>query len=701
MASSNGYSGKILKVDLTTGKFETIPTEKYAAWGGGHGMGSAIFFDLCEDKTVKGTDPKNVVTIMTSPLSGTLAPSVSGRTEVQAIGIQAYPIGWYTRSNFGGRFSTQLKFAGWDGIVLTGKSPKKVWINIVNGDVKLQSADDLWGLNTRETQEEIWASVEPSKKDSDWVNLGQSRDAGRTTQRPAVLTIGPNAEKFGPMASLIHDAGNGAGQGGFGGVFASKNLKAISVLGTSGVDIADPNALMEARLWANGYSFGGHHDDPVKYVGLSAFSCTPGRPLSTIQDNPAGTKSRPQGCVSCIRNCRGRTDTGRGNESQCVDFFWYDHHDVNAHGYVTDATPRAADAIQLAGVNAFAVEAATLWLERLHTQGILGKGKQIDSNLPFESFGSAEWAEAFINAIVTQTDIGKELCKGVAQAAQAWGRLEMDTKSGILPLQEYGLPHHYDARTEVEWGYGSLIGERDINEHDFNWHVYWTPTINGLFGLEPPVSAKRLSEIIAKKTPPFNDPMMVNYSDEGIYSESMAKTLAWHRHYTRFYKQSMLFCDWAWADFVNPYGPDHEGMTGEGENRFMNAVTGKEMTFEEGIEVGRRIWNLDRAIWALQGRHRDVEKFAAYIYETGAAPGTTTYEAPYTMPVFENNEWAYKSVAGRKLDAAKFEQFKTLYYTLEGWDPASGWATRETLEKLDLANVADALEKAGKLGASA
>jgi aldehyde:ferredoxin oxidoreductase len=276
----------------------------------------------------------------------------------------------------------------------------------------------------------------------------------------------------------------------------------------------------------------------------------------------------------------------------------------------------------------------------------------------------------------------------------------MDTASGILPLQEYGLPHHYDARTEVEWGYGSLIGERDINEHDFNWHVYWTPTINGLEGKETAVSAKRLSEIFAKKTVPYNDPMMVDYSDEGIYSEAMAKTVAWHRHYTRFFKQSIGFCDWAWADMVNPYGPDSEGMTPEGEIRFINAVTGKGMTFEEGMEIGRRIWNLDRAIWILQGRHRDVEKFAEYIYTTGAQPGTTTYEAPYTMPVFENNEWSYKSVAGRILDRDKCEEWKTRFFELEGWDPASGWPTRATLEELDLANVAEELEKAGKLGGS-
>jgi aldehyde:ferredoxin oxidoreductase len=697
---ANGYSGKILKVDLTSGKIETIPTTKYEAWGGGHGMGSAIFWDLCEDKTIKGTDPKNVVTIMTSPLSGTLAPSVAGRTEVQGIGIQAYPIGWFTRSNFGGRFSTHLKAAGWDGIVIVGKSPKKVWLNIVNGDVKLQDATDLWSLNTVETQEEIWAAVPASKAEAGWLNLGQSRDAGRTTQRPAVLTTGPNAETFAPMAALVHDAGNGAGQGGFGGVFASKNLKAVSVLGTGGVQVANPDALMKARLWAKDYSFAGHTDAPDKYVGLVAFASTPGQALSTTVDIPVGTKSRPQACVGCIRSCRGRTSDGKGNESSCVDFFWYDSHDVKAHGQITEATPRAADAMQAAGVNAFALEAATLWIEALYNQGIMGKGKKIDSSLPFDRFGSGEFAEALVHSIVTQTDIGKELSQGVAQAAVAWGRLEMDTTSGILPLQEWGLPHHYDARTEVEWGYGSLVGERDINEHDFNWSVYWTPTINGLFGITPVVSAKRLSEIFAKKTSPYNDPMMIDYSDTGIYSEAMAKTVAWHRHYTRFWKQSMLFCDWAWADFVNPYGPDNEGMTSVGEPKFLNAVTGGNMTFEQGMEIGRRIWNLDRAVWALQGRHRDIEQFTNYSYNSGAHPGTTTYEAPYTMPVFENGQWSFKSVAGRVLDRQKVEDWKTLFFKLEGWDVKSGWPTRETLVKLDLTNVADELEKAGKLGAS-
>jgi aldehyde:ferredoxin oxidoreductase len=89
----NGYAGKILRVNLTNRKISTIPTSKYEHWIGGHGMGSAVFFDLVKDKTIDGFDPANVVTLMTSPLSGTLTPAGAGRTEVQGIGVQSYPKG--------------------------------------------------------------------------------------------------------------------------------------------------------------------------------------------------------------------------------------------------------------------------------------------------------------------------------------------------------------------------------------------------------------------------------------------------------------------------------------------------------------------------------------------------------------------------------------------------------------------------------
>src|SRR5690554_5983076 len=132
-----GYQGKILRVNLTNSEISTIDTEKYKEYVGGHGMASAIFWDLCEDKTIDGFDPRNIVLFMNSPISGSIVPSGPGRTEVCGIGVQSSPIGWYTRSNFGGRFATQMKFAGWDGIVIEGKADKPVWIDIQNSEVTI------------------------------------------------------------------------------------------------------------------------------------------------------------------------------------------------------------------------------------------------------------------------------------------------------------------------------------------------------------------------------------------------------------------------------------------------------------------------------------------------------------------------------------------------------------------------------------
>ncbi|MDI6901571.1 MAG: aldehyde ferredoxin oxidoreductase N-terminal domain-containing protein [Anaerosomatales bacterium] len=694
---SGGYTGKILRINLTDKSVSTLDTKDYEEYGGGHGMGSAIFWDLCEDKTVSGFDPGNVITIMSSPLSGTLTPAASGRTEVQGIGVQGYPTEWFTRSNFGGRFCGQMKFAGWDGIVVEGAADKPVWVDIRDDDVQIKDAEGLWGLDTTEVQEEIWRIVQGGT--SEWRSLGGGRDSGRTTQRPAVLTIGRAGETMSRTAALIHDAGNGAGQGGFGGVFGSKNLKAISVIGTGGVEVADPAALMDARLWANQYAVAGSIADD-DFAPQSMGSMFGGNPASGAAGYaPADQPKAPMGCLGCHKNCRARFQSAASNGSSCVDYFFYHVYDQAAHGGYTQAILDAADLLQRYGINSYQVEAMIIWLNHLYQEGVLGKGKEIDTELDFTKLGEVSFVEQLLDMIAEKYDIGEDLHEGIALAAVKWGRYEQDTKTGILPIQAWGYVQHYDARTEVEWGYGSLVGDRDINEHDFNTLVYWAPSIASLFGAQPACSAPLLAEIMEEKLTPYNDPMMMDYSDEGIYSESMAKLVAWHRHYTRYYKQSLAFCDWAYGDFFNAFGPDNRGLTGEGEDKFFNAVTGQSQTFEEGMEKGRKIWNLDRAIWILQGRERDQEVFTDYNYEVGAVPGYTTYEVPYVVPAFENGEWTYKSVSGRMLDRDKVEDWKTKFYTLEGWDTSTGWPTRATLEDLGLGHVADTLEEAGKLGA--
>ncbi|UCC96434.1 MAG: hypothetical protein JSW66_11385 [Phycisphaerales bacterium] len=692
----NGYGGKILRLNLTKKDVSEIETKRYEKWVGGHGMGSAIFWDLVKDKAISGFDPRNVITIMTSPLGGTIAPGAAARTEVQGIGVQSYPIEWFTRANFGGRFGAMLKYAGWDGIVIEGKADKPVWVDIRNENVQIKDAGRLWGLDTWQTQQKIWGEVMGAGQFGDWVPVGKADDARRTTQKPAVLTIGPAGEKLSRIGCLIHDAGNAAGQGGFGGVWGSKNLKAISVIGTGSIEIADPNALMESRLWAmKEYGYHVDHESGNRNPQVIFWE--------------SSHDARLQACIGCHAGCRSRTATGQGNESQCVETGFYAGFDRDKHGgKQTTAALIATDLLQKHGINAYEAWRGLEYLIELNKVGILGPGRQIDCDLPFDQVGEAEFAEKFLQMISRRGGIGDDFAEGFARAAKKWGRLEEDLKTGVLRYPYWGLPEHgYDPRAEVSWGYGSILGERDVNEHDFNF-LFWDPSLDVWSGETPEPSAELITSIVAEKLAPYQgDPLMLDYSTENIYSEHMAKLVAWHRHYTRFWKQSALYCDYRWPNFVHPDIPDAPGLTGEGEPRFLNAVTGKRCSFLDGMELGRKIWNLDNAIWTLQGRHREMVHFADYIY---GAPFEKTEESLYVrgkyyqtwgyyLPGRRDGEWDYICVNDRHLDKAKFEEFKTTYYKLEGWDPSTGWATRETLESLELAGVADTLAQNGKLGA--
>jgi len=116
-----------------------------------------------------------------------------------------------------------------------------------------------------------------------------------------------------------------------------------------------------------------------------------------------------------VRMCRGRTSTGEGNDSMCVDW-WYGF----TLGGAADATVKVSDLTQKLGINAFGLIGLGMWLKDLYAQGLIGKGKQIDSSLPFDQMGQAVFGEALLNSIVDQTDIGADLSLGLWQCAKKW-----------------------------------------------------------------------------------------------------------------------------------------------------------------------------------------------------------------------------------------------------------------------------------------
>ncbi len=725
---NNGFSGKILRINLSKMAISTIPTAKYAHWGGGHGMGSAVFWDLVKDKQISGFDPGNVITIMTSPLSGTLAPAASGRTEIQGIGVQSMPE-WFTRSNVGGRFGPMLKYAGWDGIVIEGQANKPVWIDIRNDNVKICDASDLWGLDTWKTQEEIWRQVENGNKAEGWTSFDTNDDSLRTSQKPAVLAIGPAGENLCRIACLIHDAGNAAGQGGFGGVWGAKNLKAISVIGSGSISVADPNDLIQARLWSKKYFSADPTDAEKNKLNDLESNPAPGgfdSPFIPILFWQRPAQARPQACTGCHSGCRLRTGDSLGNESSCAETFFYTQFDIDKHngplmrsalyllekvgqktlanglnqmyGNQTDASYKATDLLQKYGINAYELFIGLPYLRALYKMGVLGPGKDIDCELDFDQLGEYAFAEKLTKMIAFRKGIGDDIAEGFYRAAKRWGRLDEDLASGLLPYAYWGLPEHgYDPRAELEWGYGSILGDRDINEHDFNY-LFWMPTIARLKNQDPPISAKDIVKIIVGKMKPFKpDERMLDYSNENMYSEHIARLVAWHRHYTRFWKESAMFCDLRYANFYNRYRPDKSGITGEGEPRFYKAVTGRNLDFSDGIRMGRKIWNLDHAIWTLQGRHRDMVQFSPYIHNL---PFSKPKFGLYYMPGIKDGKWDYINLAGRGryVEKAGFEEFKTRYYQLEGWEPQTGYPTGKTLASLGLDFVADKLKTKKLLG---
>ena len=178
--------------------------------------------------------------------------------------------------------------------------------------------------------------------------------------------------------------------------------------------------------------------------------------------------------------------------------------------------------------------------------------------------------------------------------------------------------------------------------------------------------------------------------------------MRWQRHYTRFCKQSALFCDLKWPDFYNTNTPNMRGRHGVERRRRAGVLERGHRRHDDasttGIELGRRIWNLDNAIWTLQGRHRDMVHFAPYIYETQVREGRAVPVLHVAVPRRGAASGSTPTSWGAASTRRKFDEWKTIFYGLEGWDAKTGWPTRRTLEGLGLGHVADTLDKAGRLG---
>jgi len=215
-----GYTGKILRINLTEGKtgIEPLNMELARKYLGGRGLAGKMFFDeVAAD--VQAFAPENKIYISAGVLTGTNAPT-SGRFTV----VTKSPLkGAVSAANPGGDWGVQLKLAGYDMVILEGKAAYPVYISIKDDLVKIRDASQLWG-------KDAYAATEAIK-----------REFGDPPAR--VLAIGPAGENLVLMAVFLNDLHRAAGRSGVGAVMGAKNLKALVVRGTGKVDEANPEKM--------------------------------------------------------------------------------------------------------------------------------------------------------------------------------------------------------------------------------------------------------------------------------------------------------------------------------------------------------------------------------------------------------------------------------------------------------------------------
>ncbi len=214
-----GYAGKILRINLTSGKhYDQLITEEWMRkYIGGNGVAARILFDELKPG-IDPLSPENILIFMTGPLTGTSFPS-SGRWAAYAKSPLTTAI--WGEAHSGGYWGPELKYAGYDGIVVTGRAEKPVYIWIDDGKVEVRDAKHVWGKDVFDTEDIL------------------KEEIGDETIK--AVYIGPAGERLVRFASIMDSLYRAAGRCGLGAVMGSKNLKAIVCRGSLDIDVAEPD----------------------------------------------------------------------------------------------------------------------------------------------------------------------------------------------------------------------------------------------------------------------------------------------------------------------------------------------------------------------------------------------------------------------------------------------------------------------------
>jgi len=637
MSGQFGYAGNILKVDLSSGHTARMATEDYAhRFVGGMGVAAKIYWDEVPPQ-VKAFDPENCLIFTTGPLAG-IGGVAGPRWEICGKSPAIYPE-QFCYCNLGGRWGAQLKFAGYDGLIIQGKAEKPVYLLIQDGVADIRDASRLWGKGAIEVREILKSE------------LGSS---------VSVVAIGPAGENMVTFASLLAD-NDASGSSGFGAVMGSKRLKAVAVRGSRKVAVADPEKFRQLTKYVRELKKGMLPPD----IGLIA-----------------GPKTEKDYCYGCPGGCFRVTfeaSDGKRGKFMCQSGLFYQElarHYYNEWNEVPFYANKLCDEY---GLDTNAIQPMITWLLRCREAGIL---TDENTDIPLSKMGSLEFIETLVKNISLRDGFGDVLAQGTLHAADLVGRGTKDLLTGYI-MKDRVLPH--DPRVYIA---SSLLYAMEPRPTPSQFTEVMGPVMHWLQWARKHEQAFVSSEVlhnIAKRF--FGSELALDFS---TYN---GKALAAKKIQDReFIKDSLILCSFSWPIIVVNDSEDHIGDPTI-ESKLFSAVTGKDADEEGFYRIGERVVNLQRAILAREGhRGREDDTLPEYLHTRPIRRLLAPYNPDCLVPGKDGEVITKK---GAVVDREEFERMKDEYYQLRGWDVISGLQTKKELEELGLKDIAIDLEQRG------
>ena len=637
--SHNGYAGNILRVDLTSAEFCTEPTEHYTPrFLGGRGINQWILFKEVRP-WVTPFEPANILCFGAGALVGTPVPGAA-RLNVDSKNAFTSGIG---SGNCGGWFAAELKFAGYDTIVVHGKAREPVYVWIEDDKISLRPAKALWGKTSSETAEMI------------------KQDVGHEDIQ--VLCIGPAGENMARPACIVVSGARAVGRCGLGAVMGSKNLKAIAVKGTGAIGVKDPEGLMtlvdvvSQRL--RGLKGAKARREYGTLVASRSYNELSALCYKNYQDDYIPEESFAKishevfhttyeidryACMACPTPC-GHVyliDSGPYSGTQC--------HKAEANAVWDFGGKLAVD--NAAAILKAQEECCQLGLDIDNTAGVIA------------------WAiDCFQNGILSKKDTdGLEL---------TWGN--------------HGVIIELLKKIAYREGFGNLLAEGSLRasqivekgSEKYSFHMKGQDLVEGIRSMKGwalgVVSSARGGA--HTRGAPATESRKYSLEESqrlfGIKTAGDAPTYTGKPKIVCYFEYVHSLLDSLGVCFFTGNWTSPEGITPRELAQFYSFATGIKTSEDELMRTGERIHNVEKMFNVYH---------AGYTRNDDYPPKRLMEEPVKSGPL-----------KGELLDREDWDRMLDTYYSLHGWSQRTGWPTREKLQELDLPECIERLEQTNQM----